>query len=654
MANRTRTISYIFNTDTNTRAAAINTVWPPITVWVAEPTPAFTSVILELVVSDAVTAAADTTAGQVSLGLGTVAVSPQTCSITITAAGENKNILYVFDYTNYFRTNWTGTNMGCTASYATVGTNNVNGTGKLTLSYAFDDTSATTRTKTIYIPIESTGSYIKSGSWCELGGKGAIFASSSLPEAECSVKQSWVELWAPTGDGTVKNWTASLVVNRASALNVIDFHKKETTLATGLNCYAAITTSLANSAQLLEVSMSGQGFRLAGLGGMNGITYTYNHDTSTTIWNSILIPYAPVNTGVAGGDITLANAIVSCSQDSQDFYIQEPETITLQTSSLNLFYLEAQGSTLNPTLIACGAQTGSMTLATCTYYQKMGVAALGSFVHKIDNTGRHGTAFGTLKRGKNNLTTRVVSNTANGSQLWARNGYYLINYKSGKYTDGDGAHNHSVYRNIESVFGQTAGARNRWCFSASLSASHIPEDSYFITGIGARCQGSTAAQGVSGYTVAAGELFTGLGWRDVLSLNGMATTEEYAFDIIGDSTNKFQQWANSTETNKLSVKSPYSWRLNVPGTAYNGSIGFWTTYHTIDYTVSGTLTGYTGDGSGITVDVFRDSDDKKLLSLTSAVGGGFTGNWYDNTEDIYCVAYQDSTHLGRSDSGKPA
>lgn len=72
------------------------------------------------------------------------------------------------------------------------------------------------------------------------------------------------------------------------------------------------------------------------------------------------------------------------------------------------------------------------------------------------------------------------------------------------------------------------------------------------------------------------------------------------------------------------------------------------TYHAITYAVSGTISGYTGDGSGIVVDVHRADTDEKVLSGITAAGGGFSLTWYDNVVTLFAQAIQDATHVGRS------
>jgi hypothetical protein len=71
----------------------------------------------------------------------------------------------------------------------------------------------------------------------------------------------------------------------------------------------------------------------------------------------------------------------------------------------------------------------------------------------------------------------------------------------------------------------------------------------------------------------------------------------------------------------------------------------------IAWTVSGTISGYTGDGSGITVEIFRVDTGEKVLQATTAAGGTFSKTWFENTISLFASARQDSTHAGRSESG---
>ena len=82
-------------------------------------------------------------------------------------------------------------------------------------------------------------------------------------------------------------------------------------------------------------------------------------------------------------------------------------------------------------------------------------------------------------------------------------------------------------------------------------------------------------------------------------------------------------------------------------------MGYWYSYNEITYVVSGTCAGFSGDGSGIPIEIFRiDSTyDEKILELTTTTGGVFSGVWVDNTDTCYAAARQDDTRVGRSKNG---
>jgi hypothetical protein len=75
----------------------------------------------------------------------------------------------------------------------------------------------------------------------------------------------------------------------------------------------------------------------------------------------------------------------------------------------------------------------------------------------------------------------------------------------------------------------------------------------------------------------------------------------------------------------------------------------WVTWHAHQWTVAGTVSGYAdADGAGLTVKVHRVYNDEHVLTLTTTAGGDFTTPWFDNVDELYCVIYEDGTHVGRS------
>jgi hypothetical protein len=61
--------------------------------------------------------------------------------------------------------------------------------------------------------------------------------------------------------------------------------------------------------------------------------------------------------------------------------------------------------------------------------------------------------------------------------------------------------------------------------------------------------------------------------------------------------------------------------------------------HEIYYNITGSVVGYSGDGSGLTVSFYDKITSDLLFSVTTVIGGTFSAVWYDNTRDIVCDVY---------------
>jgi len=48
------------------------------------------------------------------------------------------------------------------------------------------------------------------------------------------------------------------------------------------------------------------------------------------------------------------------------------------------------------------------------------------------------------------------------------------------------------------------------------------------------------------------------------------------------------------------------------------------------------------------VNIHRAATGEFVKSVTTTTGGDFTTPWFDDTEALYCVVYEDATHVGRS------
>lgn len=110
---------------------------------------------------------------------------------------------------------------------------------------------------------------------------------------------------------------------------------------------------------------------------------------------------------------------------------------------------------------------------------------------------------------------------------------------------------------------------------------------------------------------------------------------------------------NLKNSDKLDIRTSRRYRLS-NGPLWTGSMGYWYTYHTITHTVSGTCTGFSGDGSGIPIEIYRvvsSTQDELVLKTTTTIGGVFSTQFVNDSDILFAVARQDDQHVGRSSNG---
>lgn len=71
------------------------------------------------------------------------------------------------------------------------------------------------------------------------------------------------------------------------------------------------------------------------------------------------------------------------------------------------------------------------------------------------------------------------------------------------------------------------------------------------------------------------------------------------------------------------------------------------TYHTITYSITGTISG--SGGGTVNVAAYRTDTGEKIGSTSRSGNGSYTITWYDNTIDVFAEALEDAAHMGRSD-----
>jgi hypothetical protein len=312
------------------------------------------------------------------------------------------------------------------------------------------------------------------------------------------------------------------------------------------------------------------------------------------------------------------------------FYVEEPN-VSLVQSGFQLCY----GATAN--IPGLNIRAGSQAYRAYTEAATV-LAGMVCVTQRIDSGSVQGAGI-TFGRGKNTLTVDMYGTSAT---VYASNigGVAYINYLSDVASAGIGAHNHTMYE-ILSEYTSAAQTIRR----VNGKSFQIPESQYYIVAIGTWMFAMQTASGGLNIIV---NLGSGQGWEwvytDILQTDS-ELGECYSFAQAGS---LFRRYPESSEG--VNPETSRDYMANFTSASRFGFCML-VTYHSITRTVAGTISGFTGDGSGITVQLIEEDTGDVLNSTTTAVGGTFSMTWYDDVHNVYCTAKQSTDRAGRSLSG---
>jgi hypothetical protein len=578
---------------------------------------------------DNVTVATNMTSVLVGCKLGAVAFSDNSDSFTVVASGENNSFRFFEDFTSYFNTNFgSGTSQTCQIGVTIGGIATVNLTAKLLITYDYDDASQQTRVKTVRIPLES-GLGALTATLAEIGTNQVPNLDTLLPESSKTYRCVWFEIegnnccngttdfylgMALDAEGEVQSGVMEAGLNSARNFKLTWVRNDMTTNAT--HAFKMRVTSLTG----------GDCYHLAVV---LCVTYEYDHTNSTSIMNSLVLPFSSTRAGaLASGDKVM---------EWYKFFIDETSPSLVQSGVL-LNYIQQTGYS---TIIACGSQS----TRTYTNADRMFCGGL-NLSHRIDS-GSGGGAGITLARGENTFTFNAYNGTGPSYPIGALCGLLFLNYTSSKHASGADVHNHSVF------YGLTMKGSVGTVVSATVQPQ-IPESNYLVNWVGAVAvlNVHTTNRSVCPTMVICAERMSGegpaAGWVDLLGGHAIANDNEAGpVSFAAQCGWAFKCHPGDPDTEKMDIETSRLWaRHSIEADA---STGLWVTYHAITYSVSGTISG--SGGGTVNLYLHRKSTGE-LLATTSRVGNGaYSFTWYDNVEDVYVVAYEDATHAGRSADG---
>jgi hypothetical protein len=142
------------------------------------------------------------------------------------------------------------------------------------------------------------------------------------------------------------------------------------------------------------------------------------------------------------------------------------------------------------------------------------------------------------------------------------------------------------------------------------------------------------------------------GRRTVAGAIAIHDNEIGLFRLHGDMTRLVKKCQTDPDYDVLDIETTRTFNLYTLASSYK-ALDMWVTSRGYDRSIDDVVEGYpSGDGSGITVDVF-DPDKKYIGSVVTTAGGNFSAPTYDGRDGHFAVARVDSTHVGRSDNVAP-
>lgn len=647
MAQRTKTIEYAFDFATASVASATARDFTQLAAVAIPETSSrtFRSVTLECSAVDNGTAAASNTAVLIGIALGGVGRSDVTVTVTITNSGENQGFLWTRDVTSYFVTNYTGATMTADCRLTVTGNTTSNCTAKLIITYDYDDSAATTRIRTVKIPMDgNTGDLTTS--FTNMGGVASQIPllDTFLPETSKVFRDIFFQIEYNTG--TTVATSSELTMRYDGATSVTELAHART-LNSGVSCrridklLATLTTSATHSVEALTTSTTGNPCPC--LSGVLVVTYEYDHTNSTTLMNSAQFSaYTErgYNAGTATGDKARYSPI---------FTVQEPATITLVQSGIMVSFVGG-GTTTHD--LRVGSQASRTFVHNAAAYCKM-----LNFMRRLDS-GAAGGSGHTIARGFNTMTIDVFTTSAtDGNRGTCPSGIVYLNYTSGKDADGDGVHLHTTHW-ISRAYLSTGQLLGRNQVTTSVTPI-IAETDYWISSVTHQTiiqisgTGATDLAIVMHCEVQSGEA-EAAGWRNIMSWIFESDNEAGYFFGWHDE-GLFKQWSGDPRPRVLDIETNRDYRFdtNISSTAL-WQFSTLVTYHAITYAIADSITE--SGGGTVTIKAHLDATAGLLpegikIANTSRVGNGaYSMTWFDNTVKVFARARESASLVGISDN----
>lgn len=636
MATRLKTIEYGIP-QLNTLADNTLTAMTTITAYIPELSGTVTikkAIVQVSIMEGATQATGSYTTRRIDVSVGGAGATSYTNSNAQTGSGEDTCVFYAADATSHFVTNFTSTNETIAISVlidgsaATIAWVNVGATVYIT--YEYDDTQ-TTQIKTVYIPLNAPVGALATS---KPGSATATIPAldTELPETSKTYRNMYIVCQGNVvNSGSTTDTTLSMQVDTLTAYTSQSIEMGATSDywarfvwvtqyydSGGSSAGIAMDTSASRSFYLWASVARHHHQQVYMV-----ITYEFDSSASSDVFVSTLM--------VSQGSIMGGTTSSDFDRLSRLLWIEEPGTIT--TKQIAFFPVWEQAAAIS----GLNMRVGTGSFVTYTDVAAVLCGGNGAMI-------RNDSAF-TLVRGLNTLTADYYrTDTADfGVGI---SGFWIINYTADKPSQGYGAANHTVKWNSGFTFdGATATNRKTSAFALAL-----PESSYYLSGFGCHVMQFTDTSGTFGGAVLLMEKTNASGeWLTVDTINGHTDAEQGLHQHFAGVRDDIQRYP-SDPMRSLDPEATRRWWWSYT----NAGSGFlyldlWVTYHSVTFTVGGDITG--SDGGTVEIGLWRTTNKELALTTSRSGDGAYSFTWYDDTEDLFVEAWEDATHVGRSDTG---
>lgn len=631
MATRLKTVQYAFPTLASLTNNTLTSL-TQITIYLPESgTKTVQEAWLEVSMDDIITATAPSiTTKTINLRLDALSYSSTTNTNTLTTSGENMSPFFTRDFSSYFTTNWSGTSMTCDVQlqiYQTSGTTTgfVNISTTLHITYEYDDTS-TTQLKTAYIPLNAPVTTLPIA---KTSHDTIPALDTYLPEAGKTYRNIHIITQANTNSSAATDFTVTYQLN-SLATQVTG--KYESTFVTDRwTRYVWEVTSYIDTSITLTFNVwSSLTARYHSMQAWMVVTYEFDANSTTSAMNTLLLPME-INSPVGTSATIYQRA-------TRELMIQETNPVLTRLAAFVRW-----NNVTNETGLNARIGTGSFVTYTNT---GSGVIAGGKGM-MIRNDAPTGLTFG---RGINTLQMDIynTSTTGKGGNFGA---LWMVNYTSDVASSGIGSHNHSIIWPL-AFHGTGAATLN---VITTATAPIIPETGYYISALGLHLgfmNNGTNVVSTPSINIERVVAEGGLIWECGYSDAGIVDTEVGYNESWSQTRSQFKRWVGEPDTERMDIETSRRYGLYIPNQTVAATAAFWETfqlymtYHSISYTVSGTISG--SAGGTVTINLYKVGTGICIYSTTRVGNGAYSFTWYDNVTEVYCEAYEDGSHFGRS------